>query len=286
MILRDTVIIWFIIMQLFVSGCGKNVIDSQTKKTGSNDRQDALRIAGSGSNIPTIVKLGEAYAAKTGTTIEVPGSIGSDGAINALKANDLELGIISRPLTAEEREIGLKEIPYARIGIVFAAHSDVPDLGFSDNEIIEILKGSKTTWADNSKIFVIMRQANESLNLVLFRLVPNYQSTFYDALESQRWKVVYREKDMADALINTKGAFGITNTTEILKSNSRIKALKLNGISPSIENIHNGAYKPVITLSFVYKDTLNNRASKFLEYVFSPEGSQILEKWGAIPEGS
>lgn len=284
MIFRCSVLVLLLILPPCISGCSKEVIAPwQNKATKNTTVQDSFKIAGSGSSIPITADLAEAYRRKTGITIEIPGSIGSDGAINAIKAGDLELGMISRPLTSEERNQGLKELPFAHIGIVFAAHKTVPDPGFSDAEIIEILKGSKTTWADASKIYVIMRQANDSLNITLNDLIPDYKKTSLDALEERRWRVVYREKDMADALMNTVGSFGVTNTTEILKGNSQIKALEFNGISPSVENIRNGSYKLIFTLSFVYKDPPSTRAANFLEFVSSMEGRQIITKWGLVP---
>lgn len=267
------------------AGCGGGMSTNNpdTKVPLPPGSRDKFVIAGSGANIPVTVKLAQAYQAKTGIALDIPGSIGSDGAINAVKADSLELGLISRPLNASERSAGLKEVPYARIGLVFAGHRDVADSGFSSQEILEILAGTKTTWADGTKIFVFVRQSNDSANLAFYDLIPGFRAALSEAGEQRRWQVYYRDSDMSDALRKTKGSFGIANLTEIALADSAIKPLALDGIVPTPDNIVNGVYKPVLTLAFVYKGGLTSRAAKVVDFVFSDEGRQILVKWGAVP---
>jgi phosphate transport system substrate-binding protein len=277
-----------LIFCLFLTiGCGGGASTTApaVKPALPAEPKEIFSLAGSGGNIPVTVKLAQAYHAKTGIRIEIPGSIGSDGAINAVKAGELELGLISRPLTADELTAGLKEIPYARIAVVFAGHRDADDSDFSSQEILAILAGSKTAWAHGSKIFVFIRQSGDSSNLIMNSVIPGYKEVLAEAVEKRRWQIFYRDSDMAEALSKTRGAFGLTNMTEIAKADSQIKPLALDGVTPTTDNIINGSYKPVITLAFVYKGQLDGRAAKFVDFVISDEGRHILTEWGAIPPG-
>lgn len=286
MVLRYIILLCLFLTLLLALGCSeKHTTWEKANNVQTTVPSDQFLLAGSGTNLPVSTKLAEAYYAKTGVKIHVPGSIGSDGAINAVESGSLELGLTSRPLTPIERASGLKELPYARVAIVFASHIGAPDSGFSASEIIDILKGSKTTWSDGTKIHVFIRQSNESANLVLYDALPSYKETLFDAFKTHRWQILYRDNDMSEILNQTKGAFGLTVATAVAQENSQIKPLAYDGISPTTENIRNGSYKLIENLCFIYKDPLSDRASKFLEYVFSEEGQRILDKSGTSPLG-
>jgi len=282
--LQSFFIICSCIISLLILGCS----DKSTTTTNmiqSENPATPFVIAGSGTNIPVTAKLAESYYAKTGIKIDVPGSIGSDGAINAVSSGNLELGLISKQLTPIQRAAGLKELPYARVAIIFGAHINVPDSNLWDSDIILIIKGLKTTWSDGRKIHVFVRQNNDSSNLALYCIVPGYQESLLNAYENQRWQVIYSDSDMSEALKENNGAFGLTASTEISKKGSKTKPLHYNGIPPTIENIRNGTYPLTEDLSFIYKDPLSSRATNFLNYVFSDEGQNVLNKWGSSPIG-
>ncbi|MBP2628002.1 MAG: domain containing protein [Firmicutes bacterium] len=278
------IVLLFLII-LLISGCSEKAPSNAViKSSPSSIVEDKLILAGSGSNIPITSKLVEGYRIKTGENVEVLESIGTDGAINAIKSGRLELGLASRPLTAEEREFGLKELPYARVAVVFGVHRDVPDTRISTSEIIEILKGLKTTWSNGAKIYVFVREPKDSSNIVLYEQIPGYKKVLFESYADRRWEVLYSDGGMTGTLQNTKNSFGVVNTTDIATVNS-IKALDVNGISPTQENVLSGDYNLIKDLTFVYKDQLSIRSENFLNFVFSPEGKQMLTKWGAVPLG-
>jgi phosphate transport system substrate-binding protein len=106
-------------------------------------------VAGSGTNLPITAKLAEAYNKNSGANVEIPKSIGTVGAVKAVQSGAIELGLASRPLTAGEKAAGLKEIPYARVAIIFAAHPGVPDTDVTLDDIVKIHQGAKRP--DNGK---------------------------------------------------------------------------------------------------------------------------------------
>ncbi len=60
-----------------------------------------------------------------------------------------------------------------------------------------------------------------------------------------------------------------------------VKAVKVNGVEASQENIVNGSYKLQRPFNIAYK-TLTPQAEDFLNYVFSNQGQSIVEKKGYI----
>ena len=216
--------------------------------------------------------------------MEVPKSIGSDGAIKAVTDGTIQLGLVSRPLKDEEKAKGLRLIPYAAIGIAFAVHPQVPETDLSFADILAIHRGEKTAWSDGKRILVLIRGMHDSSNLIWFSAIPGFEKVIQDALAAKRWQVMYHDIDMANSLRTKEGSFGHTDMTEIV-INGGIKALSINGIAPTADNIKNGKYPWVKDLYFVYKGDLSEASREFVDFVRSPAGLAVIrQNGGAEPK--
>jgi len=254
----------------------------------ASNRPSTFTIAGSGSNISLTQMLLNAYGEKTGVHIRIPPSIGTTGAVKAIKANALTLGLASRPLKESEKEPNLKELPYARLGIIVGVHSDVPDQDIAFQDLVSIFAGTKKTWSNGKMIIVLAREPGDSSNIVFERIVPGFKEVLSDALNKKRWDIFYTDQDEFEAIRNTKNAIGFVDTASIRDLAPAVKATRVNGVEPSLENVENGSYPFWKDLSFFYYEPLAPEAGAFIDFVFSQEGIAILRKGGAIlpPESS
>ncbi|MDR7867916.1 MAG: substrate-binding domain-containing protein [Sporomusaceae bacterium] len=275
-----------ILSLILVAGCSGAGNAPSPAKPGADAKPAAsgrFIVAGSGTNLPITGKLADAYNKKTGAAaVEVPKSIGTDGAVKAVQAGALELGLVSRPLTDAEKASGLVEIPYARVAIIFAAHPGVPDTDISHDDIVKIYRGEKTSWRDGRPIVVLIRGMHDSSNIILYGLIPGYADVIKDSIAQKRWQVMYHDIDMAEALRAKQGAFGHTDSAEI-KINAGIKPLAIGGVAPTDDNIRSGRYPYVKPLSFIHKGPLSERATAFIAFVHSPEGQTIITDNGGTP---
>jgi phosphate transport system substrate-binding protein len=281
---RLKIYILFILMIYMAYGCSKTpekaVTETENQISEEQQVQDILQIAGSGSNIPMTQVLLDAYGEKIGIQIVIPPSIGSSGAVKALQADDLELGLISRPLKDSEIESGLKQIKYARIGIVFGINPTVPDDNLQITELVDIYKGSKTTWSNGETIIVQIREAGDSSNAILESQIPGFKEVLDEALSQKKWEVLYTDQEANDAIINTDNSLGLTDTAALVIYDQQIIPMKLNGVSPTFENIKNESYPYYKDLYFAYKEPLTDRASDFIDFVLSDEGQTIMNENG------
>ena len=167
------------------------------------------------------------------TVIEVPGSIGSKGAISAVADGGITLGLISRPLKSEEQSPGIVVRPYARVPIVVGVHPTVKDDGITFRELVEIYRGTKTRWQDGSEIIVLAREPGDSGTQVLEKKVPGFGEAYAESAREKRWSVFFTDQDANRVLAMTPFAVGITDLGMIAAEHLDVRTLKLNGVEPA-----------------------------------------------------
>lgn len=243
-----------------------------------------LTFAGSGTNLPITRLLVEAFGrVRPGIRIEVPASIGSLGGIRAAADGAVALGLISRPLKAEEKGLGLTVLPYARTAIVIGVHPTVADDGITFAELVQIYQGTKTRWKDGREIIVLTREPGDSSIEVLAREIPGFKEVYDESQRVRRWLTLFTDQEMLAALVKTPQAIGLADLGAITSGRLPVKALKVNGLPPTPDTVLEGRYPLVKTLAFVYRsDRLPAEARAFLEFVRSREGEKILKANGYL----
>lgn len=255
---------------------------SQTDAPSTGRKQ--LTAAGSGANLGITRLLAEAFSRENPhITIDVPGSIGTRGAIQAVTDGAISFGLISKPLTEEEKGRDLVAQPYAQVAIVIGAHPSVPDECVTSAELIEIFKGTKTRWKNGQEIIVQGREKTDSGFLILENNIPGFREAYAESYAANRWTLSFTDQEANRALSTTPYAIGVTDLGMISTEHLYVKALKLNNREPSPENLRNGTYPLSRKLSFLYrKDNLPREAEAFFRFVFSETGRNILQANGYI----
>ncbi len=64
--------------------------------------------------------------------------------------------------------------------------------------------------------------------------------------------------------------------------NDTVKAVKIDGVSPSVENIKNGSYTIFRPFNIAVKEDLSDVAQDFINYILSAEGQAVVEGAGYI----
>ncbi|TKB25521.1 hypothetical protein FCL47_13345 [Desulfopila sp. IMCC35006] len=258
---------------------------SQCWSQATGTEQTTLTAAGSGVNLGITRLLATAFTkVHPELTIDVPGSIGTRGAIQAVVDNAIHLGLISRPLKAEEEARGIVALPYARVAIVIGVNPMVKEQAISSSELIEIFKGNKTRWKDGNEIIVQAREKSDSGFLVLEKNIPGFREVYEDSHKNNRWTLFYTDQDANHALSATPYSIGVSDQGMISTEHLKIKALRLDGVEPGPETLLSGKYPLSRQLSFIYhKGNLTDAARKFVNFVFSIEGHKILESNGYLP---
>lgn len=244
----------------------------------------ALHLAGSGSNLPLTRLLARAYADAGHERPVVHPSIGSGGGVRALLDGAISVALVSRPLKPAERERGLVATPYARLPVLFGAHLDVPETSVTPAEAVEIYSGRKTEWSNGARIFVLQREQGDSSHAVVDRAVPGFGDANEEAYHQHRYRILYHDSSMAEAIANTHGSIGLHSGA--IDPELPFKALAFDGVEPTLEALEAGRYPLYKDLAFVTVGPPTGEAKRFIEFVASSTDDEIFRERGALRIGT
>jgi len=238
---------------------------------GTGDNQELLRAAAKTLE----KKLG-------GGEIEVPESIGSGGGIMALAAGKIDLARVARPLKKNEKKYGFTYHAFAKSPVVFVVHSSVIGIdNITTRQIIDLYSGKYTKWeqlgAKEGRIYVITREPGDSCLITLNKILPGFEE-----IDKPTAKVVYSTPEVVDILEKHRKTIGFLPMSATVGTDLRI--LKVDGVYPSPENIKNGKYQLVVPFGIVCKGEPRGLAKRFIEFLYSAQGKQIVAEYGAVPE--
>lgn len=64
--------------------------------------------------------------------------------------------------------------------------------------------------------------------------------------------------------------------------NDTVKAVKVEGVEPTVENVKNGSYSVVRPFNIIYKDGLSDAAKDFMDYIMSSDGQKVVADNGYV----
>lgn len=242
---------------------------------------DLLDLAGSGSNLPITRALTAASPESLARHPVVHDSIGSGGGIRALLDGAVDLALVSRPLAPTERELGLVEIPYARVPVIVAVNALVPDIELEPHELSAIYAGERTTWSDGTEIVVLMRERGDSSHRAVSAALPGFGEISLRAWDEDRFRVLYHDDDMREAIGATPGAVGLFGQGAI-PAGEPIRGLRISGVEPSPQSVRAGRYPYAKDLLFVSRGAPQGAAARFVAFSHSEQGRAAIERMGAI----
>jgi phosphate transport system substrate-binding protein len=248
------------------------------------DASEALVLAGSGSNLPVTRELAAAFASTGAAQPVVHVSIGSGGGIRALRDGAIDIALVSRALKPEERAQGLVAVPYARVPVVVGAHVSVPEVGIAREKLTSIYAGEVATWDDGTPLVVLQREQGDSSHAAIARVLPEFARIDAEAYQAKRWRVLYNDAAMDEALASTEGGIGLLGTGRI-DAALAIRALEIDDVEPNADRLADGTYPFSKDLSFVTVGEPDARAIEFIRFTMSAAGRTIVREHGCLPLG-
>lgn len=180
------------------------------------------------------------------------------------------------------------EFEYTEIGkegFVFFVNTDNPVNNLTTQQVKDIYSGKITNWKEvggrDEKILAFQRNEGSGSQSRLIRFMGDTP-----IMEPKREEYVEAmggiARNVADYR-NYKNSIGFSFRyyMEGIIKNPNIKLLSIDGVAPTLENINNETYSLTGSLYAVtYKGNTNENVNKFIQWILSEEGQEIIEKTG------
>ena len=234
-------------------------------------------ITGSTSVTPLMEKLAEAFEAKNGdVTILITGSGSSQGIADAQKGA-CEIGMSSRVLKAEELET-LESIEICKDGIAIIVNKDCELTDVTSDQVYNLYANGTAIGSVNTPV----NRSNGSGTRDGFNeLIKNSEGNSLKELKELKGETQDQTGSVIERVAGAKNVMGYISLGSL---NDRVKAVTLDGVAATVENIKSGDYKlqrPFVLA--VKKDAeLSDAAKRFLDFIQSEEGKKIIADFGCI----
>lgn len=233
-------------------------------------------VAGSTSVQPYAEILAEEYMiVHSASEIDIQGG-GSSAGITAAKSGIADLGMSSRHLNDEEKSLWNIEIAKDGLGVIVHPSNSIENLTL--DQIQRIYSGEIKNWSEiggnDAKIHIITREEGSGTRGAFAELVM-------EETEITPKAIVQDSNGAVKQLVkDDENAIGYISLGLVDKD---VKALHLEGVAASQENILNGSYTLSRPFLFVSLSSPTGQAKEFVDFILSPEGQKMLSDEGLIP---
>lgn len=285
-IMKQTVIAGMVIALGLAAftGCGKSDADGDSQNDAEAQK---VVIAGSTSVQPLSEMLGEEYMiANEQVSVEVQGG-GSGQGIKSIEESIADFGSLSREIKDEEKTSIANEHTIAKDGIAVIVNSQTEVEDITMDQLKDIYTGKIKNWEElggaDKNITVVSREEGSGTRGSFTEITgvlgedangEEVDNTVKSALIQGSTGAV------TQTVANTPDSIGYISLGSL---NDTVKALKVEGVEPTNENVLSDKYKLSRPFLYVTGEKVTDAAQNFLDYVMSEEGQAIVEEAGFIP---
>jgi len=253
----------------FLSACGLG---------GGNSA--AFVIAGSTSVQPYVEVLVEEYAILyPEKLIDVQGG-GSSAGIQAVESHTAQIGMSSRNLRDTEEYLWNERIAKDGLAIIINPENPVSDLTLE--QIRGIYEARYTNWSQlggtDARIHIITREEGSGTRSAFEELVMEERRITPRAIVQDSNGAVRQ------LVADDPNSIGFISLGLVDIGERPVKALRINGVAATRNNVLNGDYELFRSFLFVSLEEPTGSAMLFIEFIRSPEGQKIMAEEGLIPE--
>ncbi len=252
-----------------ISACNSSSTDNVHRKNY------IITIAGSTSVMPFTEKLAEYFMIDySNYSVNVQGG-GSTAGIQSCLEKTSDIGMSSRELKEDEKKLNEIVICYDGIALVVNPKNSITALSLQ--QVKDIFNGKISNWKElgwiDRKIDAVTREEGSGTRGSFEELVMQKES-IDDGIMVQDSNGSVKEVVATDPYAIGYVSLGLVD--------KRVKAVIIDGVFPSINNIKEKKYKIVRPFLYLTNGTPGDASEKFIQYVLSNEGQNILKKEGLV----
>ncbi|HEX58838.1 MAG TPA: phosphate ABC transporter substrate-binding protein [Methanomicrobia archaeon] len=245
-------------------------------------KHQKLTVTGSTTLLPVIEECARLFMEQhPEVRITVAGG-GSGHGIKSVGAGNIDIGMASRDVKPEELKLypDLNPIPVAADGIAIIVHPDNPIENLTLEQIAKIFGGEIKNWKElgweDAEIHVVTREYGSGTRATFEEhvLKPFNMEMFAGAL------VKPSNGDVRATVSTDRHAIGYISLGYVDVS---VKAVRVDGVEPSLENVVSGEYPISRKLYLITKGEPDPLEKEFIEFVLGPAGQEVFKEWGYVP---
>lgn len=241
------------------------------KKEGKSE----LILAGSTSVQPFVEMVAEKYMEELPEMRVIVQGGGSTAGVQAVREGAAAIGMSSRCLTAQETD--LTPITLARDGIAVIVHPSNGVGNLTVEQVREIFGGRIRDWKEvggkPGRIWLVTREEGSGTRGAFKELVMHKTQIVPEAIvqdSNGSVRAVIADFPMGIGYVS----LGLVDET--------VKALRIDGVVASRDNVKNKSYRLVRPFLFLVKGEPQAQAKQFIDFVLSERGQKLLEEESLI----
>jgi len=235
--------------------------------------------------MPLVAALAKAYQEHyPATAVDIGKGLGTKARLQALDDGKINIALASHGVVVEElTSRGITAYEIAKVPVIFGVNASVPVTNITDAQICDAYASKITSWKELGGPDIAIAPRTRPDTEVDAEVVRGKIACLKDLKMPDRVRVMPRSGDMAKELATTVGALGMTTTTVVEQSRGQIRALSLNGVAPSPDNVSRKVYTLTRDSFLLAKATSPPAVAKFIEFVRSSAGAAVILANGAVP---
>ncbi|MFN2285853.1 MAG: phosphate ABC transporter substrate-binding protein [Anaerolineae bacterium] len=238
----------------------------------------SITFAGSTTVQPLAAQIGQALNERYPELKLNIAAGGSTVGIAAIHDGTVDIGMASRKLKPDEAEgITVHQIAVDVLAVVVNAANPVENL--TSAQLQDIYLGKITDWqavgGADVPIVVVIRETNSGTRGAFDEIVLDKAEPASPGLQ-----IAITAGDMAALVAKEPYAIGYVGFGNI---EAGLKALSIDGISPTEENVRNGSYRLIRPLQLLTGPLTQPIAQTYVDFALSTEGQNIVVENGWVP---
>lgn len=253
--------------------------ETEAEAAPAADLSGSISMVGSTSMEKLANAVSESFMEKYPKVTVTAEFVGSGAGIEAVTNGAADIGNSSRNLKDEEKAAGVVENIVAIDGIAVVVDTANAVEELTKQQLSDIYSGTVTNWKDvggnDAPIVVVGRESGSGT-----------RSAFEELLKLEDACKYSNELDSTGAVMakvaSTPGAIGYVSLDVL---DDTVKALKLEGVEPTEDNIKAGSYflsRPFVMATKGEIAEQNDLVKALFDYIYSDEGTEIVKSVGLI----
>ncbi|MBW4576490.1 MAG: phosphate ABC transporter substrate-binding protein [Aphanothece sp. CMT-3BRIN-NPC111] len=268
----------FLAVCLWLQSCTK---PSQTAAQ-SEQSQGKLVLTGSSTVAPLAAEIGKRFESEhPGVRVDVQTG-GSSRGITDARQGVANVGMVSRALKDEEKD--LQAFSIARDGVGIIVHKDNPVQLLSDKQVVDIYTGKINNWKQVKGKDLPITVVNKAEGRSTLELFTNYFKLKNSDIKAQ---VVIGDNEQGIKTVagnpNAIGYVSIGTAEHNAAQEVPIKLLPIAGVAANTENVQNSTFPLSRPLNLVTKTQPKGLEKQFIDFARSPQVQDIVKEQNFVP---